>query len=413
MSPLPVLVSLLSLVSLSQARVVTRCELRDELLRQVTLPRNLRQNPERAMARVICEIEKFSHLDTNFVREYSQEIITQVDTTSPPVTDDTFPTIAESPPYPIDPSPNPTDLMPTNDYFFFSPFSEETTIPYTDTTEPPPPPPTTPRPPTTTPEATTTTIEPTPHPEDGVFTPYPETTSISPTTTTPTPPTTTPGLPPTTSVPTPFPESPEPPSTTVPPPEPPTSTIPPPTTTPRPPTTTPGPPPTTSVPTPYPESPEPPSTTVPPPPTTTPAPPTTPAPTTTTTTTEAPPPPPTTAAAPRARRALRKKRSSVVSQSVKYFGLFQFSDRVHCQSGYAESEDVCKSDCYKFADDDISDDVECFVQSNRFMELYRSASGSCRRRQTLDSFFKACDAGEKPTSKRRKFGVVISGGSYK
>lgn len=116
----------------------------------------------------------------------------------------------------------------------------------------------------------------------------------------------------------------------------------------------------------------------------------------------------------RRRRALRQKRASVSVVSLKFFGMFQFSDRKYCSSGYYDSEDRCSSDCYVFADDDISDDVECFVQSNKFWEVFRGASSSCRSRRTSASFFEACEAGESPPASDRVVArIFLSGGSYK
>ncbi|CAJ1052836.1 alpha-lactalbumin isoform X1 [Xyrichtys novacula] len=48
--------------------------------------------------------------------------------------------------------------------------------------------------------------------------------------------------------------------------------------------------------------------------------------------------------------------------SLRKHGIFQLSDGYFCDSGHRHSQNKCKSKCSDFTDDDISNDIDCFVK---------------------------------------------------
>ncbi|XP_028267646.1 bypass of stop codon protein 1-like [Parambassis ranga] len=84
----------------------------------------------------------------------------------------------------------------------------------------------------------------------------------------------------------------------------------------------------------------------------------------------------------------RKKRpphKQRVLWSLGYYGLFQLSDSHFCDSGYRWSRNVCRSSCTAFTDDDITDDIECFVKSNLWWYYVRSATYNCQFENILNN----------------------------
>ncbi|XP_030606637.1 uncharacterized protein LOC115795023 [Archocentrus centrarchus] len=73
--------------------------------------------------------------------------------------------------------------------------------------------------------------------------------------------------------------------------------------------------------------------------------------------------------------------------SLGLYGLFQLSDKQFCDSGYRRSRNVCRTSCTAFTNDDITDDIACFVKTGYWRQILESASRSCRR---TSNFFKEC-----------------------
>ncbi|KAI3352583.1 hypothetical protein L3Q82_005523 [Scortum barcoo] len=59
----------------------------------------------------------------------------------------------------------------------------------------------------------------------------------------------------------------------------------------------------------------------------------------------------------------KKERRPSDSWSLGYYGIFQLSDSLFCDSGYRSSRNVCRTSCTAFTDDNIMDDIACFVRS--------------------------------------------------
>ncbi|KAI3353549.1 hypothetical protein L3Q82_020067, partial [Scortum barcoo] len=59
----------------------------------------------------------------------------------------------------------------------------------------------------------------------------------------------------------------------------------------------------------------------------------------------------------------KKKRRPSSAWSLGYYGIFQLFDSLFCDSGYRSSRNVCRTSCTAFTDDNIMDDIACFVRS--------------------------------------------------
>ncbi|XP_019745256.1 uncharacterized protein LOC109527664 [Hippocampus comes] len=74
--------------------------------------------------------------------------------------------------------------------------------------------------------------------------------------------------------------------------------------------------------------------------------------------------------------------------SLGYHGLFQLSDSYFCQSTARWSQNACNSTCDAFIDDDITNDVDCFVKTQSWMNLFRTASSECFQ---VSNYFDGCN----------------------
>ncbi|XP_035856367.1 uncharacterized protein LOC118494861 [Sander lucioperca] len=91
----------------------------------------------------------------------------------------------------------------------------------------------------------------------------------------------------------------------------------------------------------------------------------------------------------------RKKRSSkdrsseeTKQSSFGLYGIFQLSDETFCNSGYRSSKNKCNTACNAFTDDNIMDDIDCFVKTDQWGLFLKSASRECRYR--TKNFFDEC-----------------------
>ncbi|XP_014862111.1 PREDICTED: uncharacterized protein LOC106929585 [Poecilia mexicana] len=70
--------------------------------------------------------------------------------------------------------------------------------------------------------------------------------------------------------------------------------------------------------------------------------------------------------------------------SLGYYGIFQLRDSLFCDSGYRWSKNLCGKSCTDFTDDDITDDIDCFVSTNYHWYIFRSISHQCfKQRKTF------------------------------
>uniref|UniRef100_A0A4W5PT59 Glycosyl hydrolases family 22 (GH22) domain-containing protein n=1 Tax=Hucho hucho TaxID=62062 RepID=A0A4W5PT59_9TELE len=75
--------------------------------------------------------------------------------------------------------------------------------------------------------------------------------------------------------------------------------------------------------------------------------------------------------------------------SFSFFGLFQLSNRLACvSSNTTRSLNLCKTECSSFVDDDIRDDIACFVKSRAWMKALRFP-WKCAKQQASEYF--ECD----------------------
>ncbi|AWP05016.1 putative ataxin-2 -like, partial [Scophthalmus maximus] len=72
-------------------------------------------------------------------------------------------------------------------------------------------------------------------------------------------------------------------------------------------------------------------------------------------------------------------------KSLGFYGLFQLADSFFCNSGYRWSKNKCNAPCEAFTDDDITDDVACFVETHYWWILLKKASRSCYHTNNLFS----------------------------
>ncbi|XP_039663333.1 uncharacterized protein LOC120563312 [Perca fluviatilis] len=72
--------------SLSEGRIVSRCELREKLGHAITLPPRLKKFKQQYLAIVICEVNSRSHLNTGLVKVFGKRRTTTTATPTTPVT---------------------------------------------------------------------------------------------------------------------------------------------------------------------------------------------------------------------------------------------------------------------------------------------------------------------------------------
>ncbi|XP_034757198.1 uncharacterized protein LOC117962166 isoform X2 [Etheostoma cragini] len=83
-----------------------------------------------------------------------------------------------------------------------------------------------------------------------------------------------------------------------------------------------------------------------------------------------------------------KSSEKTKQQSLGLYGIFQLSDETFCNSGYRSSKNKCNTTCNAFIDDDISDDIRCFVKTDQWGLFLKSASRECR--YFTKTFFAGC-----------------------
>ncbi|XP_077576085.1 uncharacterized protein LOC144198767 [Stigmatopora nigra] len=84
---------------------------------------------------------------------------------------------------------------------------------------------------------------------------------------------------------------------------------------------------------------------------------------------------------------LRRPRRDLTASSRSYYGVFQLSDADFCFYTNPWTYNFCITSCTAFIDDDITDDVECFVNSHHWIRLIRGASRECLQ---VTNFFEQC-----------------------
>ncbi|XP_029134244.2 processed variable antigen [Labrus bergylta] len=73
--------------------------------------------------------------------------------------------------------------------------------------------------------------------------------------------------------------------------------------------------------------------------------------------------------------------------SLGNYGVFQLSDGYHCNSDYRLSVNECNTSCNAFADDDITDDIDCFVKTESWRQFFYDSSSEC---SDPKDYFKGC-----------------------
>ncbi|XP_029480770.1 nucleoplasmin-like protein ANO39 [Oncorhynchus nerka] len=85
----------------------------------------------------------------------------------------------------------------------------------------------------------------------------------------------------------------------------------------------------------------------------------------------------------------RKPFKPIKTLSFSFFGLFQLSNRLACvSSNTTRSLNLCKTECSSFVDDDIRDDIACFVKSRAWMKALKFP-WKCAKLQASEYF--ECD----------------------
>ncbi|XP_077460758.1 uncharacterized protein LOC144077130 isoform X2 [Stigmatopora argus] len=79
---------------------------------------------------------------------------------------------------------------------------------------------------------------------------------------------------------------------------------------------------------------------------------------------------------------------SEVEWSLGYHGLLGLPDSFFCQSSARYSENVCGTKCSAFRDDDIKDDMDCFIDSLYWLYVLRTVGVQCYQKPT--EFFSKC-----------------------
>ncbi|XP_047221917.1 uncharacterized protein LOC124868558 [Girardinichthys multiradiatus] len=77
------------------------------------------------------------------------------------------------------------------------------------------------------------------------------------------------------------------------------------------------------------------------------------------------------------RSSYQQDPNKITLWSLGYYGVFQLRDSHFCDSGYRWSRNLCQKSCSDFTDDDITDDIECFINSNYHWFLFRTLSHEC------------------------------------
>ncbi|XP_078126835.1 uncharacterized protein LOC144530928 [Sander vitreus] len=81
----------------------------------------------------------------------------------------------------------------------------------------------------------------------------------------------------------------------------------------------------------------------------------------------------------RKKRSIEDQSSEESEQSsLGLYGLFQLSDETFCSSGYRSSKNKCNTTCDAFTDDNIMDDIACFVKTDQWRLFLKSASRLCQ-----------------------------------
>ncbi|XP_004551103.1 uncharacterized protein LOC101470808 [Maylandia zebra] len=73
--------------------------------------------------------------------------------------------------------------------------------------------------------------------------------------------------------------------------------------------------------------------------------------------------------------------------SLGLYGLFQLPDNIFCNSGLRPSRNVCRTSCNSFTDNNITDDIACFINTGYWRNIVRRASRSCRHNM---NFLREC-----------------------
>ncbi|XP_060905099.1 location of vulva defective 1-like [Labrus mixtus] len=73
--------------------------------------------------------------------------------------------------------------------------------------------------------------------------------------------------------------------------------------------------------------------------------------------------------------------------SLGHYGVFHLSDGYHCNSDYRLSVNKCNTSCNAFADDDITDDIDCFVKTEAWRQFFYYSSSEC---SDPKDYFKGC-----------------------
>ncbi|XP_005951666.1 uncharacterized protein LOC102300312 [Haplochromis burtoni] len=73
--------------------------------------------------------------------------------------------------------------------------------------------------------------------------------------------------------------------------------------------------------------------------------------------------------------------------SLGLYGLFQLPDNIFCNSGLRPSRNVCRTSCNSFTDNNITDDIACFINTGYWRNIVRRASHSCRHNM---NFLREC-----------------------
>nr|XP_046188027.1 uncharacterized protein LOC124016502 [Oncorhynchus gorbuscha] len=85
----------------------------------------------------------------------------------------------------------------------------------------------------------------------------------------------------------------------------------------------------------------------------------------------------------------RKPFKPIKTLSLSFFGLFQLSNRLACvSSNTTRSLNLCKTECSSFVDDDIRDDIACFMKSGAWMKALKFP-WKCAKLQASEYF--ECD----------------------
>ncbi|XP_035856365.1 uncharacterized protein LOC118492954 [Sander lucioperca] len=81
----------------------------------------------------------------------------------------------------------------------------------------------------------------------------------------------------------------------------------------------------------------------------------------------------------RKKRSIEDQSSEETKQSsLGLYGIFQLSDETFCNSGYRSSKNKCNTTCDAFTDDNIMDDIDCFVKTDQWRLFLKSASHLCQ-----------------------------------